>query len=82
MSPLLTRKVISHLAQVRPSLHCLVSCCANPCTDMLGFKLATPTRENAATQKTRPIYLDMQVREGSSGSSCVVCSLYLGYYPC
>lgn len=29
---------------------------------MLGFKLASPARENAATQKTRPIYLDMQVR--------------------
>jgi cysteine desulfurase len=27
---------------------------------MLGFKLASPARENAATQKTRPIYLDMQ----------------------
>ncbi|KAG8217679.1 pyridoxal phosphate-dependent transferase [Butyriboletus roseoflavus] len=30
-----------------------------PRPDMLGFKLAT-TRENATTQKTRPIYLDMQ----------------------
>lgn len=49
---------------------------------MLGFKLATPTRENDATQKTRPIYLDMQVREGSDGISCAVCSLYSGYYPC
>ncbi|KAG9318643.1 pyridoxal phosphate-dependent transferase [Chiua virens] len=31
-----------------------------PRPDMLGFKLAHPARENAATQKTRPIYLDMQ----------------------
>ncbi|KAN0077126.1 Pyridoxal phosphate-dependent transferase [Tylopilus felleus] len=31
-----------------------------PRPDMLGFKLASPARENAATQKTRPIYLDMQ----------------------
>ncbi|KAF8447775.1 pyridoxal phosphate-dependent transferase [Boletus edulis BED1] len=31
-----------------------------PRPDMLGFKLANPVRENAATQKTRPIYLDMQ----------------------
>lgn len=61
---LLTRKGISHLAQVRPSLHRPVSCRVNPCADMLGFKLANPARENAATQKTRPIYLDMQVREG------------------
>jgi len=31
-----------------------------PRPDMLGFMLANPARENAATQKTRPIYLDMQ----------------------
>jgi len=31
-----------------------------PRPDMLGFKLAIPARENATTQKTRPIYLDMQ----------------------
>ena len=40
-------------------------CRVNPCADMLGFKLANPARESAATQKTRPIYLDMQVREGT-----------------
>jgi cysteine desulfurase len=27
---------------------------------MLGFKLETPIRENSVTQKSRPIYLDMQ----------------------
>ncbi|KIJ69170.1 hypothetical protein HYDPIDRAFT_105752 [Hydnomerulius pinastri MD-312] len=31
-----------------------------PRPDMLGFKLETPIRENNVTQKTRPIYLDMQ----------------------
>jgi cysteine desulfurase len=30
--------------------------------DMLGFKLELPQREDSATEKTRPIYLDMQVR--------------------
>lgn len=31
-----------------------------PRPDMLGFKLETPIRENSVTQKSRPIYLDMQ----------------------
>ncbi|EGN95648.1 hypothetical protein SERLA73DRAFT_186789 [Serpula lacrymans var. lacrymans S7.3] len=31
-----------------------------PSPDMLGFKLEVPNRENTLTQKTRPIYLDMQ----------------------
>jgi len=31
-----------------------------PRTDMLGFKLASPQRENSVEGKTRPIYLDMQ----------------------
>jgi cysteine desulfurase len=30
-------------------------------TDMLGFKLEMPRREDSLTKKTRPIYLDMQV---------------------
>ena len=30
--------------------------------DMLGFKLEVPRREGSLTGKTRPIYLDMQVR--------------------
>lgn len=29
--------------------------------DMLGFKLDMPNREKSLTDKTRPIYLDMQV---------------------
>lgn len=76
-SRLLTRKDISHLAQVRTFLHCLVSFCVNPSADMLGFKLANPARENAATQKTRPIYLDMQVREECGGGSRVLTILRL-----
>lgn len=44
-------------------LHLSLSCRVNPCVDMLGFKLANPARESVATQKARPIYLDMQVRE-------------------
>ena len=32
-------------------------------TDMLGFKLELPQREDGPTKKTRPIYLDMQVIE-------------------
>ncbi|KAH7923559.1 cysteine desulfurase NFS1 [Leucogyrophana mollusca] len=31
-----------------------------PRADMLGFKLEMPNRENSVTQKTHPIYLDMQ----------------------
>ena len=34
--------------------------------DMLGFKLELPQREDGATKKTRPIYLDMQVIEAVS----------------
>jgi len=30
-------------------------------TDMLGFKLELPQREDGITKKPRPIYLDMQV---------------------
>ena len=81
MSLLLTRRSISHPDQVRPSLHRPVLCHVNPCADMLGFKLANPARENAATQKTRPIYLDMQVWEGTLYSR-VVSSLHSGYHPC
>ncbi len=33
----------------------------NSTTDMLGFKLELPQREDGITKKTRPIYLDMQV---------------------
>ncbi|EIN07097.1 cysteine desulfurase NFS1 [Punctularia strigosozonata HHB-11173 SS5] len=32
----------------------------SPRPDMLGFKLELPQREGSATDKTRPIYLDMQ----------------------
>jgi hypothetical protein len=32
-------------------------------TDMLGFKLELPQREDGITKKARPIYLDMQVKE-------------------
>ena len=32
-------------------------------TDMLGFKLELPQREDGITKKTRPIYLDMQVKD-------------------
>lgn len=32
-------------------------------TDMLGFKLELPQRDDGPTKKTRPIYLDMQVIE-------------------
>lgn len=32
---------------------------------MLGFKLEVPRREDDVTSKSRPIYLDMQVRAGS-----------------
>ena len=35
-------------------------------TDMLGFKLELPQREDGPTKKTRPIYLDMQVIEAVS----------------
>jgi hypothetical protein len=35
-------------------------------TDMLGFKLELPQREDGITKKARPIYLDMQVREAIS----------------
>ena len=35
-------------------------------TDMLGFKLELPQREDGLTKKTRPIYLDMQVIEAVS----------------
>jgi len=31
------------------------------CADMLGFKLEMPRREDSLKEKTRPIYLDMQV---------------------
>ncbi|KAG6877736.1 hypothetical protein C0993_004553 [Termitomyces sp. T159_Od127] len=31
-----------------------------PRADMLGFKVEVPRREDSSTQKTRPIYLDMQ----------------------
>jgi hypothetical protein len=30
---------------------------------MLGFKLELPQREDGITKKTRPIYLDMQVKD-------------------
>lgn len=46
------------------SLHCYVTYdyyMASP-PDMLGFKLEVPRREGSLTAKTRPIYLDMQVR--------------------
>jgi len=33
-----------------------------PVSDMLGFKLEGPRREGTLKGKTRPIYLDMQVR--------------------
>lgn len=37
--------------------YCLTQCLL----DMLGFKLDMPQREGNLTEKTRPIYLDMQV---------------------
>ena len=30
---------------------------------MLGFKLELPQREDGITKRTRPIYLDMQVKD-------------------
>lgn len=48
---------------------------------MLGFKLASAARENAATRKTRPIYLDMQVREVALLMSRRF-SRYSGHHPC
>jgi len=43
----------------------------NSTTDMLGFKLELPQREDGITKKTRPIYLDMQVKDTiSSLNSC------------
>jgi cysteine desulfurase len=38
-------------------------------TDMLGFKLELPQREDGITKKARPIYLDMQVKDMTS--SCI-----------
>lgn len=35
----------------------------NSTTDMFGFKLELPQREDGITKKTRPIYLDMQVND-------------------
>ena len=42
----------------------------NSITDMLGFKLELPQREDGITKKTRPIYLDMQVKATLSSYSC------------
>lgn len=40
-------------------------------TDMLGFKLELPQRNDGITKKTRPIYLDMQVKDTiSSFDNC------------
>jgi hypothetical protein len=32
-------------------------------TDMLGFKLEMPRREDSVSNKARPIYLDMQASD-------------------
>jgi hypothetical protein len=43
----------------------------NLITDMLGFKLELPQRDDGITKKTRPIYLDMQVKDTiSSFDNC------------
>lgn len=63
-------------------LHCLVFLCVNPSVDMLGFKLSNSARENGAAQKTRPIYLDMQVGKRRGGRASVTYSSYPGHYSC
>jgi hypothetical protein len=64
MSPLLTRMIaISPQDQVGkqyPTLFSVLNIAF--CADMLGFKLEMPRREGSLKEKTRPIYLDMQVR--------------------
>ena len=48
----------------------------NSTTDMLGFKLELPQREDGITKQTRPIYLDMQVKDTiSSLDSCSVLTI-------
>jgi len=48
----------------------------NSATDMLGFKLELPQREDGITKKARPIYLDMQVKDTiSSLDSCSVLTI-------
>lgn len=44
------------------SLFLLPETHADSLKDMLGFKLEAPRREGSVESKTRPIYLDMQVR--------------------
>jgi len=63
MSLLHTRKMdISLLVQVGANLMYIMTYPSYVfVADMLGFKLEVPNRENSVTQKTRPIYLDMQV---------------------
>jgi cysteine desulfurase len=47
-------------------------------SDMLGFKLEMPVREGSMKEKTRPIYLDMQVR-GPLAPFCFILIKKLGH---
>lgn len=47
-------------SELQYSLHILIF------SDMLGFKVEIPKREGNLKDKTRPIYLDMQVRSSIS----------------
>ena len=52
----------SHRAQVQEFASCSARFAFDVGLDMLGFKLEMPRREDNVQDKTRPIYLDMQVR--------------------
>lgn len=55
-------KAISHQDQVIHLRLCVSILLRVSLLDMLGFKLDMPRREDSMKEKTRPIYLDMQVR--------------------
>lgn len=50
-------------------------------TDMLGFKLEMPQREDSLTGKARPIYLDMQVSSRNLAPSAVFLPRQTGDHP-
>lgn len=55
------KTVISHPGQARTQAFELLNFANIFSLDMLGFKLEVPHREQSLQDKTRPIYLDMQV---------------------